>query len=111
MLGAGKCNDLDLGALAGVFDEIHLVDLDRAALASAVSREPPDVRARLVPHAGVDLGLLTNKRAEKWRRKAPSSSDFDALEGAWLRVTTEVTALQTIRINIDREMTEIPCEP
>jgi signal transduction histidine kinase/CheY-like chemotaxis protein len=38
-------------------------------------------------------------------------SDFDALEGAWLRVTTEVTALQTIRINIDREMTEIPCEP
>lgn len=79
VLGAGKCNDLDLGALAGIFDEIHLVDLDRAALASAVSREPPDVRARLVPHAGVDLGLLTNKRVEKWRRKAPSPSDLDAL--------------------------------
>jgi signal transduction histidine kinase/CheY-like chemotaxis protein len=40
-----------------------------------------------------------------------AESDFDALEGAWLRVTTEATALRTVRINIDPEMTEIPCEP
>ncbi len=38
-------------------------------------------------------------------------ADFDALEGAWLRVTTEASALQTARINFEREMTEIPCEP
>jgi signal transduction histidine kinase/DNA-binding response OmpR family regulator len=38
-------------------------------------------------------------------------SDFEALEGAWLRVTTEVTALQSVRINTVGEMTEIPCEP
>ena len=37
-----------------------------------------------------------------------AESDFDALEGAWLRVTTEVSALQSARINFDRELTEIP---
>jgi CheY-like chemotaxis protein len=40
-----------------------------------------------------------------------AESDFDALEGAWLRVTTEASALQAVRLNFDREMTEIPCEP
>jgi CheY-like chemotaxis protein len=40
-----------------------------------------------------------------------AEADFDALEGAWLRVTTEAGALQSSRINFDREMTEIPCEP
>jgi two-component system, sensor histidine kinase and response regulator len=40
-----------------------------------------------------------------------AESDFDALEGAWLRVTTEATALQAVRLHFDREMTEIPCEP
>jgi signal transduction histidine kinase/DNA-binding response OmpR family regulator/HPt (histidine-containing phosphotransfer) domain-containing protein len=40
-----------------------------------------------------------------------AEADFDALEGAWLRVTTEAIALQSVRINFDREMTEIPCEP
>jgi len=38
-------------------------------------------------------------------------ADFDALEGAWLRVTTEASAFQTARINFEREMTEMPCEP
>ncbi len=40
-----------------------------------------------------------------------AEGDFDALEGAWLRVTTEASAFQTARIDFDREMTEIPCEP
>ena len=40
-----------------------------------------------------------------------AEGDFDALEGAWLRVTTEASAFQTARITFDRELTEISCEP
>jgi hypothetical protein len=44
VLGAGNCNDLDLGSLHSRFGEIHLVDLDRAALEAAVARQQvPDV--------------------------------------------------------------------
>ena len=34
VLGAGNCNDLDLEWLATVFSEVHLVDIDPAALAA-----------------------------------------------------------------------------
>jgi signal transduction histidine kinase/CheY-like chemotaxis protein len=40
-----------------------------------------------------------------------AEGDLDALEGAWLRVTTEASAFQIARINFDRDLTEIPCEP
>ena len=40
-----------------------------------------------------------------------AEGDLDALEGAWLRVNTEASAFQTARINFDRDLTEIPCEP
>jgi signal transduction histidine kinase/DNA-binding response OmpR family regulator/HPt (histidine-containing phosphotransfer) domain-containing protein len=40
-----------------------------------------------------------------------AEGDLDALEGAWLRVTTEASAFQTARLNFDRDMREIPCEP
>jgi len=39
VLGAGNSNDLDLPLLAATFDEIHLVDLDAAALLSGLSRQ------------------------------------------------------------------------
>ena len=39
-----------------------------------------------------------------------AEGDFDALEGAWLRVTTEASAFQTARITLDRELTEASCE-
>src|SRR5262245_28385720 len=59
LLGAGNCNDVDLGALATRYQEIHLVDLDVKALAAAVERQPPDVRSRLHRHAPIDLsGML-----------------------------------------------------
>jgi hypothetical protein len=67
LLGAGACNDVDLPRLAAAFSEIHLVDLDASALAGAVSRQSPDVRARLRPHPGVDLAGLVQK-AKKWKR-------------------------------------------
>jgi hypothetical protein len=78
ILGAGKCNDLDLARLSQAYREVHLVDLDAPSLASAVSREEPEVRNRLRPHAPVDLSLLSAKRAGKWQRRAPSAAELDA---------------------------------
>jgi hypothetical protein len=59
VLGAGNCNDLDLPRLAGHFRKIHLFDLDRQALLTAMAREPAAVSGRTVVHAPVDLsGVL-----------------------------------------------------
>jgi hypothetical protein len=58
LLGAGNANDLDLDTLAARFDEIHLVDLDPAALARARGRQSAAVRAKLRDHAPVDLSGL-----------------------------------------------------
>ncbi len=58
VLGAGNCNDLDLVALAGVFNEIHLVDVDGDAVEAALRRQqvaPPMV----VVHGGVDVAAGT----------------------------------------------------
>lgn len=79
MLGAGKCNDLDLSRLSAAFREVHLVDLEPSLLASAVSRESAEVRQRLVPHAPVDLSLLTAKRATKWRKSSPSAAELESV--------------------------------
>jgi hypothetical protein len=85
VLGAGKCNDLDLARLSQAYRELHLVDLDAASLASAVSREQPEVRKRLQPHAPVDLSLLSPKRASKWQRRAPAPAELDAAAEATLQ--------------------------
>jgi len=58
LLGAGNANDLDLEALAGRFDEVHLVDIDPSALDRAMGRQSPSVRAKLFTHAPVDLSGL-----------------------------------------------------
>src|SRR5262245_9303209 len=78
VLGAGKCNDLDLERLAESFAELHLVDLDPSAVASAVSRQAPHVRSKLKPHTPVDLAVLSGKRTDKWKRKPPSPSELAA---------------------------------
>ncbi|HXU82529.1 MAG TPA: hypothetical protein VN914_14100 [Polyangia bacterium] len=72
VLGAGNANDLDLEALAARFEEIHLVDLDPAALSRAVNRQPPAVRARLRTHAPVDLSGLYRQLAHP-RPPAPDA--------------------------------------
>jgi hypothetical protein len=76
VLGAGKCNDLDLERLCLTYREVHLVDLDPGSVASAISRENEATRARLFPLTPVDLSVLTPKRAAKWQRKPPSSSEL-----------------------------------
>ena len=63
LLGAGNANDLDLEQLAGRFEEVHLVDIDAAALARASGRQTPAVRARLRSHAPVDVSGLYQQLA------------------------------------------------
>jgi hypothetical protein len=84
VLGAGKCNDLELEQLAERFSEIHLVDLDPSALAAATSRQTPAVRARLRPHAPVDLSPLSGKRISKWQRKPPTRAELETAEAMTL---------------------------
>ena len=85
VLGAGRCNDLDLARLSLAFRELHLVDLDPASLASAVSREPPEVRRQLIPHAPVDLSVLSPKRASKWQRRAPTNAELSTAADSTLQ--------------------------
>lgn len=84
VLGAGKCNDLDLDLLSERFSEIHLVDFEPAALAAAVSRQKPQVRALLRPHT-LDLALISPKRAGKWRRRPPTAADVQTAAASSLR--------------------------
>lgn len=84
LLGAGKCNDIDLEQLSERFSEVHLVDIDPSALASGTSRQTPAVRARIRPHAPLDLSPLSGKRISKWQRKAPSRAELEAAEALTL---------------------------
>jgi hypothetical protein len=76
LVGAGNCNDVDLPALARLFREIHLVDVDAAALARATARQPPEVRERLVPHAPVDVGGVLG-RLGAWKTRGPGPSELE----------------------------------
>lgn len=59
VFGAGNGSDLELDWLLSRFDEVHLVDLDQAALERARARHTDAPGGRLVLHGGVDLsGLL-----------------------------------------------------
>lgn len=65
VLGAGRCDDLDLPRLAQHFTAVHLVDLDGEALERARDRQPVRTRDAIVLHGGVDLsGLLA--RLDEW---------------------------------------------
>src|SRR5262245_25844709 len=67
LLGAGNANDVDLGALASAFAEVHLVDIDAASVARARARVPGPAQERLLLHAPVDAsGLFAD--IERWAR-------------------------------------------
>lgn len=71
LLGAGNCCDVDLPLLCAAYREVHLVDLDAAAVARAISALDPDQRDKVFAHAPVDLtGFLG--RADRWRRTPPT---------------------------------------
>jgi hypothetical protein len=81
VLGAGNCNDLDLAALAARFREIHLVDLDEEALQRARAREAPEVAARLILHAPVDLSGAFD-RLVAFKKKPATPAEQGALAAA-----------------------------
>jgi hypothetical protein len=66
VLGAGNCYDLDLPRLASLYREIHLVDIDEAALGRAWDRLDGTARAKVFRHAPIDLSGLFD-RLERWR--------------------------------------------
>ena len=66
VLGAGNCHDLDLVRLAALFREIHLVDIDQAAIEGARDRHDDAVKARLFCHEPIDLSGLVD-RLDRWK--------------------------------------------
>ena len=70
LLGAGNCNDLDLARFTSRFAQVHLVDLDREAMAKGVERQGPPNPDRIKIHGEVDVtGIL--KTLATWERNHP----------------------------------------
>jgi hypothetical protein len=80
VLGAGNCDDLDLPGLCREFGEVHLVDLDGAALEGALARLPESARGRIVTHAGLDLSG-TIARLDRWGDGFPDQGELAAMAG------------------------------
>jgi hypothetical protein len=84
VLGVGNASDLDLPLLATRFRQVHLVDLDGAALERARSRQPPHVNEKLVLHGNVDLsGLL--QHLDTWGDAFPAPQQLAPLAVAAAR--------------------------
>jgi hypothetical protein len=67
LLGAGNANDVDLEVLLERYREVHLVDIDPAALDRAESRAPEGRAKGLTLHAPVDVSGVLD-RLERWGR-------------------------------------------
>lgn len=78
VLGAGNCNDLDLRRLCERFDEIHLIDLDPAALEAAARRQGVGERRSVHLHAPIDLTGIADTQGA-WRDRAPSAAAISAV--------------------------------
>lgn len=76
VLGAGNCNDLDLARFTRRFAQVHLVDLDRQAMAKGVERQLPSNPDGIKLHGGVDVtGIL--KTLATWQRYQPKKDSID----------------------------------
>ena len=76
VLGAGNCNDLHLRELVSSFAEVHLFDLDCAAMVDAVARQRPNHASKIRLHSDVDLSGWTS-------RETASQSQHDR-ETTWI---------------------------
>ncbi len=63
VLGAGNCNDLHLRELVSSFSEVHLFDLDRAAMDDAVARQCPNQASKIRLHGDLDLSGWSSRDA------------------------------------------------
>jgi hypothetical protein len=75
ILGAGNCNDLDLKWLVQAYAQVHLVDIDPAALDRAVQRQGV-ATDRLTLHAPIDLTGIADQSAA-WRGRTVSEAEVD----------------------------------
>jgi hypothetical protein len=82
VLGAGNCNDLDLKWLVGAYAEVHLVDIDPAALERAVARQGVKDAAGLCLHAPFDLTGIADRTAKWVGRTASDEEIATAVEAA-----------------------------
>jgi hypothetical protein len=74
VLGAGNCNDLDLNVLLRHHREVHLVDLDAAALAEGVARQGLAGQAAIHQHGAVDVTGVIDLLGE-WSPQAAVPDD------------------------------------
>lgn len=75
VFGAGNCADIDLEYLGEQFKEIHLVDLDGAALERSRARQPKALRERIVLHGDRDLsGIL--RHLDDWAEQFPDDTEL-----------------------------------
>lgn len=77
VLGAGNCNDLHLPTLADTFGEVHLVDIDAAAIEGAVRRQGVECSPAVRLHGGVDLTGVADVLSS-WRAARPDLAAIDA---------------------------------
>jgi hypothetical protein len=77
VLGAGNCNDLELKWLVGAYAEVHLVDIDPAALERAVARQGVREAAGLRLHAPFDLTGIADRSAT-WIGRGASEEEIVA---------------------------------
>ena len=88
VLGAGNCNDFDIGELLASHAEIHLVDLDPNALSGGIARQNVNAHRSIHTHAPFDLSGRLEAMAS-WRPSAPVA---DADVERCIRCATEVAS-------------------
>jgi len=78
VLGAGNCNDLDLTALGRTFAEVHLVDIDAAALERALARQSAAATGGVRLHGGIELTGCWECWADWSGQRPPTEAEFAA---------------------------------
>jgi hypothetical protein len=75
VFGAGNASDLELAWLVERFDEVHLLDLDEAALARARARHTVQFPERVILHPSCDLSGLI-EQLDAWGESFPEPAEL-----------------------------------
>jgi hypothetical protein len=90
VLGAGNCNDLDLPAILGAYQEVHLVDLDREALTRGVARQGLANHTGLVRHGDFDATGMFERMAAWTPGTVISEADLSVCREAPARLASRL---------------------